>query len=65
MVFELGFGSSGEVRDGGRSVNDIGGRGSYGRADVPGIEGYSILKTKEVSGDGNVWISRKLTVSNV
>ena len=48
MDFELGVGRSGEVRDGGRSVNDIGGRGSYGREDVPGIEGYSILNTDRI-----------------
>lgn len=48
MDLELRFGRSGEVSVGGRSVNDIGGRGSYGREVVPGIEGYSILKTDRI-----------------
>ena len=42
--FELGLGRSGDVRDGGRSLGDIGGSGSYGREDVPGIGGYCILE---------------------
>lgn len=65
MDFEFGFGGEGVVRDGGSSVNDIGGSGSYGKGDVPGIEGYCILKIRKSWEGLGEWFERRSTMNAV